>query len=78
MQHASNIFYAVIQKLVPGQFANKHNLQLEVDNYRQQVLYVDGSRDIEAIENDMPEQWDLKEMHGGGYIIYTNTRELSI
>ncbi len=79
MQHVSDILHAVIIKLLPGQFANEHGLELAHDNLGNQLLYVDGSQDITTIRNGMPDHWTVEpQQDGNGHIIYTNTRRLVI
>tara|TARA_R100001224_G_scaffold84495_1_gene53746 strand:+ start:1098 stop:1376 length:279 start_codon:yes stop_codon:yes gene_type:complete len=92
MQHVSDILHAVIQKLLPGQFANEHDLELAHDNLGNQLLYVDSSQDITTIKASMKkalESVDVKEgsrfywtverqQDGSGHIIYTHTRRLVI
>ena len=79
MQHVSDILHSVIIKLLPGQFANEHDLELAHDNLRYQLLYVDGSQDIATIQDSMPDHWTGEpQQDGNGHIIYTHTRRLVI
>ena len=79
MQHVSDILHSVIIKLLPGQFANEHDLELAHDNFGYQLLYVDGSQDIATIQDSMPDHWTVeRQQDGSGHIIYTNTRRLVI